>query len=839
MRRRYSLPFSDKEAIQAKKKKDRDRGTSRCCLYIAIAVANVLLIALLVGPNVRVSHSATEPASPAMAVNQRARQQQQDSQLYTASQSFNSSILVGKGKAQIDLPIGEINMMGYAELSQNANGVHLRLKARAFIFANLDTPHNRVVTVVADLGFMSSIARQEVIQRLNEPAYQNPATKQPLYTLENVMISVTHTHSGPGGFADDFLYQITSLGRVPYARESVVDAIVSAIQKAHQDLTASLADSKSHSRQTLVLNSGFLPNAGLNRSPVAYLQNPDEERARYEGNVDQRMVALNMWKQVRENGGVRKERVLTGHLNWFAVHGTSLHSTNLLVSGDNKGFASYIWELEMAKKSPNFIAAFAQSNSGDVSPNLIPPRCLDTKEPCDGSKSSCRGDGTKCVGLGPGEDEGKDDFYSAEYIGRLQYEKARHISEFEDGLEVRGPVLFRHAWVDMSDLTVKLQNGNYAKTCKPAMGYSFVAGTTDGKGIAFSYQGFNRRDEKNMVLGFLRDFLNSRPVSSELERCHAPKPILLNSGDNMSPYPWQPQVLPVQMFVIGRKLALIGQPSEMSTMAGRRLRSSIKDTLVQDSVIDKDAEVVVVGLANAYSSYVTTFEEYQVQRYEGASTIFGPHTLTGYQNVYQQMAESFTNSSRALVNGNPPGRPETEVSLLAPVVLDAVRPGSSFGLVIKEPERPVYSLVPKRFASWKSSHSQFGDGSVSHRIKNVTASVSATFWCAHPRNGAGYVAESSGEPSFMTVERHDKVNDTWHVFLTDAEWDTRFTWSRSGIAESVCKLQWDVGRTVTALPGLYRFRIYGVAKTLFGERKYSGTSAAFALVQEEDGLVLQ
>lgn len=43
--------------------------------------------------------------------------------------------------------------------------------------------------------------------------------------------------------------------------------------------------------------------------------------------------------------------------------------------------------------------------------------------------------------------------------------------------------------------------------------------------------------------------------------------------------------------------------------------------------------VVLAGLTNTYSSYITTFEEYQIQRYEGASTIFGPHTLDAYIQV--------------------------------------------------------------------------------------------------------------------------------------------------------------------------------------------------------------
>ena len=40
--------------------------------------------------------------------------------------------------------------------------------------------------------------------------------------------------------------------------------------------------------------------------------------------------------------------------------------------------------------------------------------------------------------------------------------------------------------------------------------------------------------------------------------------------------------------------------------------------------------VVIAGLTNTYSSYITTREEYGAQRYEGASTIFGPSTLDAY-----------------------------------------------------------------------------------------------------------------------------------------------------------------------------------------------------------------
>jgi hypothetical protein len=46
-----------------------------------------------------------------------------------------------------------------------------------------------------------------------------------------------------------------------------------------------------------------------------------------------------------------------------------------------------------------------------------------------------------------------------------------------------------------------------------------------------------------------------------------------------------------------------------------------------------DIKVAISGLTNTYASYVTTWEEYQVQRYEGASTLYGPHTLDAYIQV--------------------------------------------------------------------------------------------------------------------------------------------------------------------------------------------------------------
>jgi neutral ceramidase len=56
--------------------------------------------------------------------------------------------------------------------------------------------------------------------------------------------------------------------------------------------------------------------------------------------------------------------------------------------------------------------------------------------------------------------------------------------------------------------------------------------------------------------------------------------------------------------------------TEFTTMAGRRLRDAVKTVLSGDKSLGSNVHVVIAGLTNTYSQYVTTYEEYEVQRYE-------------------------------------------------------------------------------------------------------------------------------------------------------------------------------------------------------------------------------
>ncbi|KAJ3327227.1 hypothetical protein HDU76_012178 [Blyttiomyces sp. JEL0837] len=703
--------------------------------------------------------------------------------------SATSSIMVGVGKSDATGPIGEINMLGYADLSQSANGIHLRLKARAFVFANPENPANRVVYVSMETGFFSARTKQMVVDILQKEL----GSDGQFYKFENIMISATHTHSGPGGWSDDFLYQVTSLGVVPGERDAVARGIANAIKSAHFDLI------QNGPSTSLAIGNGTLANASVNRSKPSYLNNPESERLQYDSDVDQGMTLLSVKDSV--SGRLR------GSVNWFAVHGVSMNNTNALVSGDNKGYAAYAWELDQAQKgNGGFVAAFGQTNAGDVTPNILGPHCTDTGAPCDGSKGCCGGDVTKCVAHGPGYDEGFSDFYTTKVIGQRQYLKAVEIAnQTPNTSTTSGPIIYKHAWVDMTNIQVTLPDNTVGSTCLPSMGYSFSAGTTDGVALGISWQGDNTTS--NPIINLVRNALAT--PSQELQDCQAPKQILLDTGDSTFPYLWQPHVLPVQLFVVGRKFVVIGQPSEITTMAGRRLRDSTLAQLISDNIVDSDAKIVIAGLSNTYSSYVTTREEYQVQRYEGGSTIFGPNTLLAYQKVYKNLAHSIV-SPDSLPAGSPPANPKSEISLLPGVVLDTAG-GKNFGDVLVQPVKSLSLKDPV--------------------TSEFSRTVSATFQCAHPRNGAGYVDPTTNTETFMSVEKYDTGSKKWVTFLTDAGWDTKFSWKRVGVSDSQCEVSWNVGETVdVGAGGTFRLKIFGVSRTLLWTKGYTGVSNSFDVV---------
>ncbi|KAJ8676464.1 hypothetical protein QAD02_012251 [Eretmocerus hayati] len=359
--------------------------------------------------------------------------------------------------------------------------------------------------------------------------------------------------------------------------------------------------------------------------------------------------------------------------------------------------------------------------------------------------------------------------------------------------EVKGPLRVVHRFVDMPKQNASFYNTTTQKVeevhgCLPAMGYSFAAGTTDGPGSFAFEQGTTT---SNPFWNTVRNFL-AKPTANDI-RCHAAKPILLATGRMVLPYEWQPKIVSTQMALIGN-VVITGVPGEFTTMSGRRLRNTVKNVIAEVDESFGDVDVIVAGLCNTYSDYITTPEEYQIQRYEGASTIYGPHTLTIYLKQYAELAKHAVLNETVEPGPTPPNLSEKKlISLVTPVLYDSPKWGKEFGDCVKQPPR----------------------------IARPGDIISARFISGHPRNN--FMTGST----FLTIERLEE-DETWTPVATDADWETRFYWERTSIVlgSSQVTVRWEIPETV--LPGEYRIRHNGYYRYIFGGvYPYQGVSNHF------------
>uniref|UniRef100_A0A6P4FLE6 Neutral ceramidase n=1 Tax=Drosophila rhopaloa TaxID=1041015 RepID=A0A6P4FLE6_DRORH len=625
---------------------------------------------------------------------------------------------VGVGRADITGPPVEINFMGYANIKQVGRGIHTRVFARAFVVE--DEKGNRVAFVSADAGMMGFGLKREVIKRL-QTRYGN------LYHTDNVALSGTHTHGAPGGFLMHLLYDISILGFVPQTFEVMAQGLYLAIKRA----TDNLVDGRIFLAKTTVLN------VNINRSPSSYLRNPAEERAQYEHDTDKTLTQLRF---------VDLENNLLGAFNWYAVHATSMNNTNRLVTSDNVGYAALLLEKEYnPNKMPGkgkFVGAFCSSNLGDVSPNIMGPKCSISGNECDLLSS-------------------------------------RSIHQFVDMPNYNGSTY--------NPLSRKIDK---VRGCQPAMGYSFAAGTTDGPG-AFSFEQGTTTD--NAMWNFVRDFI-AAPTQEDI-KCHEPKPILLATGRATFPYEWQPKIVSDQLLKIG-DVIIAAVPCEFTTMAGRRLRNQIRAAASAAGGID--TEVIIAGLTNIYTSYTVTPEEYQAQRYEAASTIFGPHTHSIYMDVFERLTKAMMRNETVDAGPSPPYMNDVMLSLNTGVLFDGHPINTDFGYVKSQPNK------------------EYG----------INETVKVTYISGNPRNNL------FTEKTYFTVER--KINeDRWKVAYTDASWETKMVWHRTNtiLGFSEMDIYWNI--SPQTLPGEYRIRHSGEYKYILGGKyPYEGLTHSFTVKED-------
>ena len=94
--------------------------------------------------------------------------------------------------------------------------------------------------------------------------------------------------------------------------------------------------------------------------------------------------------------------------------------------------------------------------------------------------------------------------------------------------------------------------------------------------------------------------------------------------------------------------------------------------------------VILGGPANSYTHYISTEEEYSIQRYKGASTLYSPHTLNTSINLtvsYLPFLSSYT-TSHPDPGPDPPIHINSSLSFIRGVMYNRTPFFKSFGDVL-------------------------------------------------------------------------------------------------------------------------------------------------------------
>ena len=170
-----------------------------------------------------------------------------------------TTLRAGFGRASLTVFEPGMCMFGWGHPDNVCEGVTTELYARAMAIEDVANGR-RFVYVCCDLGMISESLRQAVVQRVCAPGSA--------LTEHDLMLTATHTHSGPSGFSTYFFYALSSPGVLRRIHDALADGIAAAVRAA----LASLRPARAW------VTAGWIPASealSFNRSIEAYNRNED------------------------------------------------------------------------------------------------------------------------------------------------------------------------------------------------------------------------------------------------------------------------------------------------------------------------------------------------------------------------------------------------------------------------------------------------------------------------------------------------------------------------------------------------------------------------------------
>ena len=538
--------------------------------------------------------------------------------------SDRTGLLAGFGRSDITPPPG-VSLAGNGPEAQIARGYRHRLYARTMV---LRGANNSFIAIVAtDLPLMSDWLHRQVAEELI-------ARGTPI-GAENLYITATHTHSGPGNYFGAAQYNhfagvLSGYDRVMFA--FLLEGMVSSVMEALHDMKPAMAG----------WNATVVRGLTRNRSLEAFEENPEASAwlngkestdAKERAAVDSTMLML----RVDQCDESRLTCHPKGALSVFAIHGTGYPAASALIDGDVFGPPQRMLERHIESENPHFEPSFysnafhlmVNGAEGDVSPDhLSGTRCEDHLELRPGS-SLLHPFIAGVPEVWSIEPELKEDclrlaYDSVSRIGRGIGEAAISLFEKSEAL-LRSDLDIHYAFTTVD---ISTQSEAYDDVCsEPRSGLSNLAGSTEDARTRL--EGW--RLLGLVPLGFEE---GGRAIDEDQRGCDGAKRKLLGPLQDfiVTPYSF-PNFAQLAVVQIGNGM-LATFPAEITTIVGHR----IKNTLLR--YVPATSYVGVMGITNGYLQYITTAEEYAKQHYEGGSNLYGPGTARLFRQTIDTLAAS-------------------------------------------------------------------------------------------------------------------------------------------------------------------------------------------------------
>lgn len=494
-----------------------------------------------------------------------------------APRPFVDSFRAGVGKVDITPPAG-FPTGGHGPAGSMARGAWTRLYARAFVFA--DEQGNVAVFVSCDLfaipgGLAAKVAREVGLRWKTDRITIPPAA---------ITLAATHTHQSPGNFLTAAAYNEAASKHPGFSKdlfEFLSRQIASAIDIA-------VKDALDHGPADLHLLKGRTDSLQLNRSPRTFMLNanalatmdalhppaskcePVHEKGEARGDFDladcPRRRAADPTLTVLQ---ISRNKELVGAMVFYAGHPTVLDPPAPVYSGDFTGVAMSALERSRSSSSTP-VFGFFNGAEGDIVVN-----------------------------------RGVRDVREVVAVGTAFAKSVEGLLEPGPSDPPLAPVITTRG-VDLDTSLEKDRVCGSSLAKKPRMGAPALGGAEDDRTVFYGL-GYQKGR-----LGIARNGQGGKLGSFDSDLIPG-----LRLTDIVAPPRKFPKRLPLRYVKIGN-FVLATVPGEFSMMAGRRLAERLRDAN------DPDGHVVVVGLANEYTGYVATADEYAAQDYMAASTLWGP-----------------------------------------------------------------------------------------------------------------------------------------------------------------------------------------------------------------------